>query len=247
MHAMRGSWEVAERHGAGHAGATARAAHERPGPARRQTCQVATHHPFGLSRTNARLTWSGAASTCLLPMSCGTPTFPGKREATPPMGVPCRGWAYVAFVTDVSRRIVGWQTTQRPVHDLALDALEMPSDNENARELISGAWCIICDRGVQYRPRPLRTGSGLARSSSLVQGRAHPLARAPESTSTPPVVATAEWVFWVGIVRSHPLSACALPLSTKPLGLPTPTRTARNSHNRKPPEPTKPDSTKLGA
>lgn len=163
------------------------------------------------------------------------------------MGVPSRRWVYVAFVTDVLRRIVGWQTTQRPVHDLALDALEMPSDNENARELISGAWCITCDRGVQYRPRPLRTGSGLARSSSLVQGRVHPLARAPESTSTPPVVATAEWVFWVGIVRPHPLSACALPLSTKPPGLPIPTRTARNSHNRKPPEPTKPDSTKLGA
>ena len=37
------------------------------------------------------------------------------------------GWVYVAFVTDVfSRRIVGWQTTYRPVcTDLALDALEM--------------------------------------------------------------------------------------------------------------------------
>ena len=37
------------------------------------------------------------------------------------------GWVYVAFVTDVfSRRIVGWQTTYRPVcTDLALDALQM--------------------------------------------------------------------------------------------------------------------------
>ncbi|VEI14167.1 Integrase core domain [Actinomyces viscosus] len=37
------------------------------------------------------------------------------------------GWVYVAFVTDVfSRRIVGWQTTYRPVcTDLALDALKM--------------------------------------------------------------------------------------------------------------------------
>ena len=37
------------------------------------------------------------------------------------------GWVYVAFVTDVfSRRIIGWQTTCRPVcTDLALDALEM--------------------------------------------------------------------------------------------------------------------------
>lgn len=36
--------------------------------------------------------------------------------------------------------------------------------------------------------------------ASLVQGRAHPLARATERTSTPSVVATAEWVLWVGIV-----------------------------------------------
>ena len=37
------------------------------------------------------------------------------------------GWVYVAFVTDVySRRIIGWQTTCRPVcTDLALDALQM--------------------------------------------------------------------------------------------------------------------------
>ena len=35
------------------------------------------------------------------------------------------GWVYVAFVTDVySRRIIGWQTTYRPVcTDLAPDAL----------------------------------------------------------------------------------------------------------------------------
>ena len=37
------------------------------------------------------------------------------------------GWVYVVFVTDVfSRRIIGWQTSYRPVcTDLALDALEM--------------------------------------------------------------------------------------------------------------------------
>ena len=37
------------------------------------------------------------------------------------------GWVYVAFITDVySRRIIGWQTTCRPVcTDLALDALQM--------------------------------------------------------------------------------------------------------------------------
>ena len=37
------------------------------------------------------------------------------------------GWVYVAFVTDVfSRRIIGWQTTYRPVcTDLAAGALKM--------------------------------------------------------------------------------------------------------------------------
>ena len=76
------------------------------------------------------------------------------------MGVPCRGWAYVAFVTDVSRRIVGWQTTQRPVHDLALDALEMPSDNENARELISGPGALFAT--VECSTGPVRYGQALA-------------------------------------------------------------------------------------
>ena len=37
----------------------------------------------------------------------------------------------------------------------------------------------------------------------LVQGRAHPLARNLGRTSTPPVVATAEWVHWVGTIRPH--------------------------------------------
>ena len=32
----------------------------------------------------------------------------------------------------------------------------------------------------------------------LVQGRAHPLVRNLGRTSTPPVVATAEWVYWCG-------------------------------------------------
>ena len=45
MHVMRGRPEIAERHGAGHvARCTARAAHGRPGPTRRQTRQVPAHH-----------------------------------------------------------------------------------------------------------------------------------------------------------------------------------------------------------
>ena len=59
--------------------------------------------------------------------SCGSPTFPRKREVPPSYVRVFSGWVYVAFVTDVySRRIIGWQTTYRPARtDLALDALEM--------------------------------------------------------------------------------------------------------------------------
>jgi len=56
---------------------------------------------------------------------------------------------------------------------------------------------------VGSKGESFRLCSGRARSHSLVQGRAHPLARATERTSTPSVVATAEWVLWVGIVRPY--------------------------------------------
>ena len=60
-------------------------------------------------------------------MGCGSPAFPRKWEVPPSYVRTFSGWVYVAFVTDVySRRIIGWQTTYRPVcTDLALDALEM--------------------------------------------------------------------------------------------------------------------------
>ena len=71
------------------------------------------------------------------------------------------GWVYVAFVTDVySRRIIGWQTTYRPARtDLALDALEMVVWQRKRQGLISLAWCITCDRGVQCRS--IRYGQAL--------------------------------------------------------------------------------------
>ena len=53
--------------------------------------------------------------------------IPPQAGGTPSYVRTFSGWGYVAFVTDVySRRIVGWQTTCRPVcTDLALDALKM--------------------------------------------------------------------------------------------------------------------------
>ena len=181
------------------------------------------------------------------------------------------GWVYVAFVTDVfSRRIIGWQTTYRPVcTDLALDALEMAVWQRKRQ----GA--DLSDLVHHLRPRRVSTGpSAMGQALSeceavasvgskgdsfrlcsgrgselLVQGRADPqpgplgghrrrrgrhrrvgpLVRAPPG-HTPP-------------------SGCVPPPSTKPPGRPTPTTTttARNDHNRQPPAPDKPASTKPGA
>ena len=135
------------------------------------------------------------------------------------------GWVYVAFVTDVySRRIIGWQTTYRPVcTDLAAGALQMAvwQRKRTGADLTGLVHHLRPRRAVQVHPlqgrpcpRPrrsprwgrretsfrLRSGRG---SELLVQGRAHPFARDPGRTSTPPVLATAEWVHWYG---HHPPS-----------------------------------------
>ena len=130
------------------------------------------------------------------------------------------GWVYAAFVTDVySRRIIGWQTTYRPVcTDLALDALKMAiwqrrREGADLTGLVHhlrpwGAVQVHPLRGYLW-PRPRRSPRWVPRETSFrlrpgrgtqlaVQGRAHPLARAPGRTSTPPVLATAEWVHWYG-------------------------------------------------
>ena len=105
------------------------------------------------------------------------------------------GWVYVAFVTDVySRRIIGWQTTYRPVcTDLALDALEMAVWQRKRQGADLSGLVHHSDRGVQYRS--IRYGQALSEcdavasvgskgdsfrlrsgrgSELLVQGRADP-------------------------------------------------------------------------
>ena len=176
------------------------------------------------------------------------------------------GWVYVVFVTDVfSRRIIGWQTTYRPVcTDLALDALEMAVWQRKRTGADLTAWCTACDRGVQYRS--IRYGQALSdceavasvgskgdsfrlcpgRGAQLaVQGRADPVTRDLGRTID---AARARHRRVGPLVRAPsaltPPSGCEPPPSTKPPGAPTSARTARNNHNRQPPAPGKPASTK---
>ena len=77
------------------------------------------------------------------------------------------GWVYVAFVTDVySRRIIGWQTTYRPVcTDLALDALQMAVwQRKRAGADLTGL-VHHSDRGVQYRS--IRYGQALSECDAV--------------------------------------------------------------------------------
>ena len=76
------------------------------------------------------------------------------------------GWVYVAFVTDVfSRRIIGWQTSTGLYTGLALDALEMAVWQRKRQEADLRAWCITCDRGVQYRS--IRYGAALSECEAV--------------------------------------------------------------------------------
>ncbi len=131
----------------------------------------------------------------------------------------------MVFVTDVfSRRIIGWQTTYRPVcTDLALDALEMAVWQRKRQ----GA--DLSDLVHHLRPRRVSTGpSAMGQALSeceavasvgskgdsfrlcsgrgselLVQGRADPQPEGPWEDIDAVEVATAEWVHWAGTIRSH--------------------------------------------
>ena len=77
------------------------------------------------------------------------------------------GWVYVAFITDVySRRIIGWQTTYRPVcTDLALDALEMAVWQRKRQGADLTGLVHHSDRGVQYRS--IRYGQALSECEAV--------------------------------------------------------------------------------
>ena len=175
------------------------------------------------------------------------------------------GWVYVAFVTDVySRRIIGWQTSTSLYTDLALDALEMAVWQRKRQGADLSGLVHHCDRGVQYRS--IRYGQALSECEAvasvgskgdsfrlrpgrgfelLVQGRADPQpgplgGHRRRPCSPPPSGCTGSTPFAL-----TPPSACEPPPSTKPPGHPT--ATATNNHNRQPPAPDKPASTKPGA
>ena len=79
------------------------------------------------------------------------------------------GWVYVAFVTDVySRRIIGWQTTYRPVcTDLAAGALQMAvwQRKRTGADLTGLVRHLRPRRAIQVHP--LRAGSGRGRGGRL--------------------------------------------------------------------------------
>ena len=103
-----------------------RTPHGRPGPARSQT--PSPRAPRAARRgSSARPTLSKRHFSAFRPNELWVADIPPQAGGAPSYVRTFSGWVYVAFVTDVfSRRIVGWQTTYRPVcTDLALDALSM--------------------------------------------------------------------------------------------------------------------------
>ena len=119
MHVMLNRPEIAERHGAGH---VARCTVER------LMADLGLH---GVRRAKSpRTTRSAPREQC--PADLVKRHFSAFRPnelwvADITYVRTFSGWVYVAFVTDVySRRIIGWQTTYRPVcTDLAAGALQM--------------------------------------------------------------------------------------------------------------------------
>mgnify|MGYP000957276633 CR=1 FL=1 len=162
MHVVRGRPETAGRHGAGHvARCTARATHAGYGSARCQTRRVPAHHAQRAAGAVPGRPCQKAFQRFQAERAVGRRHSP-QAEGTPSCVRTFSGWVYVAFVTDVySRRIIGWQTTCRPVRtDLALDALKMaiwPRRREGAD--LTGL-VHHSDRGVQYRA--IRYGQALA-------------------------------------------------------------------------------------
>ena len=201
-----------------------------------------------------------------------------RRHSPPPQagGAPSyvrtfSGWVYVAFVTDVySRRIIGWQTTYRPVcTDLALDTLEIAFwQRKRQRADLSGLVYHLRPRGA-VQVHPLRGRPGRVRGGRLcrLQGRPPFGFALTEALNS---LYKAELILWPSALAEHrrrpcspppsgstgrapsaltPPSGCVPPPSTKSPGHPTPTTTtaARDNHKRQPPAPDKPASTKPGA
>ena len=266
MHVMLNRPESAERHGAGH---VARCTVER---------LMGDLGLRGVRRAKSpRTTRSGPREQCpadlvrrhfeaFAPGGLWVADIPPQAGGAPSYVRTFSGWVYVAFVTDVySRRIIGWQTTYRPVcTDLAAGALQMAvwQRKRTGADLTGLVRHLRPRRAIQVHP--LRAGSGRGRGGRLGGVEGGPpfgfaLAEALNSLYKAELIrnqgpwedidaARARHRRVGPLVRAPsgptPPSACVPPPSTKPPGAPTSARTARNNHNRQPPAPGKPASTK---
>ena len=98
--------------------------------------------------------------------------IPPQAGGTPSYVRTFSGWVYVAFITDVySRRIIGRQTTYRPVcTDLALDALKMAVWQRKR----TGADHLT---GLVHHLRPRRAVQVYSLRASPIRGRGSRLCR----------------------------------------------------------------------
>ena len=169
MHVILNRPESAERHGAGH---VARCTVER------LMADLGLH---GIRRARSpRTTRSAPREQCpadlikrhfsaFRPNELWVADIPAQAGGTPSYVRTFSGWVYVAFVTDVfSRRIVGWQTTCRPVcTDLALDALQMAVwQRKRAGADLTGLVHHLRPRGA-VQVHPLRASPGRVRGGRL--------------------------------------------------------------------------------
>ena len=196
MHVMRGRPEIVERHGVGH---VARCTVER---------LMGDLGLRGVRRAKLpRTTRSAPREQCpadlvrrhfeaFAPGGLWVADIPPQAGGTPSYVRAFSGWVYGAFITDVySRRIIGWQTTCRPVcTGLALDALRMAVwQRKRTGADLTGLVHHLRPRGA-VQVHPLWTGPGRVRggrpsvgskgdsfrlcsgrgSELLVQGRADP-------------------------------------------------------------------------
>ena len=246
MHAMRGRPEIAQRHGAGHAGAV----HRPCGSCATWACtgcgEPGRRAPPGPHRRGAVPGRPGEASLRRLQTQravgvryhiCAYFQRLGVRRAQSPACAP--------------GRIVGRRTSTDLYTDLALNALEMAIWARRREGADLTGLIHHSDRGVRYRSVLLRAGPGRVRGGRLgglqggtpfgfalaealilpVQGPSSSAIRAPGRTSTPPGLATAEWVHWYNTVRPHSAIGMRTPAEHEAARTPD---TDRQSHQEQP-------------
>ena len=223
IHVMLNRPEIAERHGAGH---VARCTVER---------LMGDLGLRGVRRAKSpRTTRSAPKEQCpadlvkrhfnaFRPNELWVADIPPQAGGTPSYVRTFSGWVYVAFITDVySRRIIGWQTTYRPVcTDLALDALRMAVWQRKRQGADLSGLVHHSDRGVQYRS--IRYGQALSECEAVASVGStgdsydNALAEALNSLYKAELIrnqgpwedidavelATAEWVHWFNAIRPH--------------------------------------------